>query len=102
MIFSNIWETEMLYLEQRYLMFRWLGHKWLLLSCSWLSFTKGLYGVYLQGPNCSHTCHRINCGLFLTGAKIQQQLAKIHNNVKKLQHQLKDVKPTPDCKKNSV
>ncbi|XP_036888231.1 coiled-coil domain-containing protein 112 isoform X1 [Sturnira hondurensis] len=29
-------------------------------------------------------------------AKIQQQLAKIHNNVKKLQHQLKDVKPTPD------
>uniref|UniRef100_A0A8C0D8B0 Coiled-coil domain containing 112 n=3 Tax=Balaenoptera musculus TaxID=9771 RepID=A0A8C0D8B0_BALMU len=28
--------------------------------------------------------------------KIQQQLAKIHNNVKKLQHQLKDVKPTPD------
>uniref|UniRef100_A0A8C2M825 Coiled-coil domain containing 112 n=1 Tax=Cricetulus griseus TaxID=10029 RepID=A0A8C2M825_CRIGR len=35
-------------------------------------------------------------GLFLTGAKIQQQLAKIHNNVKKLQHQLKDVKPTPD------
>ncbi|MEJ1281542.1 coiled-coil domain containing 112 [Cricetulus griseus] len=30
-------------------------------------------------------------------AKIQQQLAKIHNNVKKLQHQLKDVKPTPDC-----
>uniref|UniRef100_A0A8C0XI05 Coiled-coil domain-containing protein 112 n=1 Tax=Castor canadensis TaxID=51338 RepID=A0A8C0XI05_CASCN len=28
-------------------------------------------------------------------AKIQQQLAKIHNNVKKLQHQLKDVKPTP-------
>nr|XP_003404536.1 coiled-coil domain-containing protein 112 [Loxodonta africana] len=29
-------------------------------------------------------------------AKIQQQLAKIHNNVKRLQHQLKDVKPTPD------
>ncbi|XP_069348352.1 coiled-coil domain-containing protein 112 [Eulemur rufifrons] len=29
-------------------------------------------------------------------AKIQQQLAKIHNNVKKLQHQLKDVRPTPD------
>ncbi|XP_004649088.2 coiled-coil domain-containing protein 112 isoform X1 [Octodon degus] len=29
-------------------------------------------------------------------AKIQQQLAKIHNNVKKLQLQLKDVKPTPD------
>ncbi|XP_048190178.1 coiled-coil domain-containing protein 112 isoform X1 [Perognathus longimembris pacificus] len=29
-------------------------------------------------------------------AKIQQQLAKIHNNVKKLQHQLQDVKPTPD------
>ncbi|XP_048647939.1 coiled-coil domain-containing protein 112 isoform X2 [Marmota marmota marmota] len=29
-------------------------------------------------------------------AKIQQQLAKIHNNVKKLQYQLKDVKPTPD------
>lgn len=29
-------------------------------------------------------------------AKIQQQLAKIHNNVKKLQHQLKDVKPTPN------
>ncbi|KAM5298778.1 coiled-coil domain-containing protein 112 isoform 2-T2 [Ctenodactylus gundi] len=29
-------------------------------------------------------------------AKIQQQLAKIHDNVKKLQHQLKDVKPTPD------
>ncbi|XP_032191282.1 coiled-coil domain-containing protein 112 isoform X1 [Mustela erminea] len=29
-------------------------------------------------------------------AKLQQQLAKIHNNVKKLQHQLKDVKPTPD------
>ncbi|XP_051056756.1 coiled-coil domain-containing protein 112 isoform X3 [Phodopus roborovskii] len=29
-------------------------------------------------------------------AKIQQQLAKIHNNVKKLEHQLKDVKPTPD------
>ncbi|XP_014316702.1 coiled-coil domain-containing protein 112 isoform X5 [Myotis lucifugus] len=28
-------------------------------------------------------------------SKIQQQLAKIHNNVKKLQHQLKDVKPTP-------
>uniref|UniRef100_A0A673SQS6 Coiled-coil domain containing 112 n=1 Tax=Suricata suricatta TaxID=37032 RepID=A0A673SQS6_SURSU len=28
--------------------------------------------------------------------KIQQQLAKIHNNVKKLQHQLRDVKPTPD------
>ncbi|KAM6224301.1 coiled-coil domain-containing protein 112 [Rhynchocyon petersi] len=28
--------------------------------------------------------------------KIQQQLAKIHNNVKRLQHQLKDVKPTPD------
>ena len=35
---------------------------------------------------------------FLTGAKIQQQLAKIYNNVKKLQHQLKDAKPTPDCK----
>lgn len=32
----------------------------------------------------------------LERAKIQQQLAKIHNNVKKLQHQLKDVKPTPD------
>lgn len=29
-------------------------------------------------------------------AKIQQQLAKIYNNVKKLQHQLKDAKPTPD------
>ncbi|ELK11574.1 Coiled-coil domain-containing protein 112 [Pteropus alecto] len=29
-------------------------------------------------------------------AKIQQQLAKIHNNVKKLQYQLKDVKPTLD------
>nr|XP_044989769.1 coiled-coil domain-containing protein 112 isoform X2 [Jaculus jaculus] len=29
-------------------------------------------------------------------AKIQQQLAKIHNNVKKLQHQLQDVNPTPD------
>ncbi|XP_054999189.1 coiled-coil domain-containing protein 112 isoform X1 [Sorex araneus] len=29
-------------------------------------------------------------------ARIQQQLAKIHNNVKKLQHQLRDVKPTPD------
>ncbi|XP_008142684.2 coiled-coil domain-containing protein 112 isoform X1 [Eptesicus fuscus] len=28
-------------------------------------------------------------------SKIQQQLAKIHNNVKKLQYQLKDVKPTP-------
>ncbi|XP_058133207.1 coiled-coil domain-containing protein 112 isoform X2 [Dasypus novemcinctus] len=28
--------------------------------------------------------------------KIQQQLAKIHNNVKRLQHQLQDVKPTPD------
>ncbi|XP_006886737.1 PREDICTED: coiled-coil domain-containing protein 112-like [Elephantulus edwardii] len=28
--------------------------------------------------------------------KIQQQLAKIHNNVKRLQQQLKDVKPTPD------
>ncbi|XP_015413938.1 PREDICTED: coiled-coil domain-containing protein 112 isoform X3 [Myotis davidii] len=28
-------------------------------------------------------------------SKIQTQLAKIHNNVKKLQHQLKDVKPTP-------
>ncbi|XP_040829152.1 coiled-coil domain-containing protein 112 isoform X3 [Ochotona curzoniae] len=28
--------------------------------------------------------------------KIQQQLAKIYNNVKKLQHQLKNVKPTPD------
>uniref|UniRef100_A0A8C0HJ52 Coiled-coil domain containing 112 n=1 Tax=Chelonoidis abingdonii TaxID=106734 RepID=A0A8C0HJ52_CHEAB len=29
-------------------------------------------------------------------AKIQQQLAKIHNNVKRLQRQLKDVKPTPE------
>nr|CAI9711130.1 unnamed protein product [Rangifer tarandus platyrhynchus] len=29
-------------------------------------------------------------------AKIQQQLAKIYSNVKKLQHQLKDAKPTPD------
>ncbi|XP_054843527.1 coiled-coil domain-containing protein 112 [Eublepharis macularius] len=28
--------------------------------------------------------------------KIQQQLAKIHNNVKGLQRQLKDVKPTPE------
>uniref|UniRef100_A0A8C8R667 Coiled-coil domain containing 112 n=1 Tax=Pelusios castaneus TaxID=367368 RepID=A0A8C8R667_9SAUR len=29
-------------------------------------------------------------------AKIQQTLAKIHNNVKRLQRQLKDVKPTPE------
>ncbi|XP_074851308.1 coiled-coil domain-containing protein 112 isoform X2 [Carettochelys insculpta] len=29
-------------------------------------------------------------------AKLQQQLAKIHNNVKRLQQQLKDVKPTPE------
>ncbi|KAM9138601.1 coiled-coil domain-containing protein 112 isoform 4-T4 [Pangshura tecta] len=29
-------------------------------------------------------------------AKIQQQLAKIHNNVKRVQRQLKDVKPTPE------
>lgn len=41
-------------------------------------------------------------GFFLTGAKIQQQLAKIQNNVKKLQQQLRDVKPTPDCKQSSA
>uniref|UniRef100_A0A8C8Z582 Coiled-coil domain containing 112 n=1 Tax=Prolemur simus TaxID=1328070 RepID=A0A8C8Z582_PROSS len=29
-------------------------------------------------------------------AKIQQQLSKIHNNVKKFQRQLKDMRPTPD------
>uniref|UniRef100_A0A8D2CSF1 Coiled-coil domain containing 112 n=1 Tax=Sciurus vulgaris TaxID=55149 RepID=A0A8D2CSF1_SCIVU len=38
----------------------------------------------------------ITAGKQKVRAKIQQQLAKIHNNVKKLQYQLKDVKPTPD------
>lgn len=92
--------TQVYSVEQRHLMSRWFLHKWLLFG--WLSFTKGLYGFICRSLIVATLITELKYELFLKGAKIQQQLAKIHNNVKKLQHQLKDVKPTPDCKKSSI
>ncbi|NXR28148.1 CC112 protein, partial [Cinclus mexicanus] len=40
--------------------------------------------------------HSMTVSRKMEKAKILQQLSKIQNNVKRLQHQLKDVKPTPE------
>lgn len=48
--------------------------------------------------NAKETVRTIITLFCLTEAKILQQLSKIKNNVKRLHQQLKDVKPTPECK----
>uniref|UniRef100_A0A674GES4 Coiled-coil domain containing 112 n=1 Tax=Taeniopygia guttata TaxID=59729 RepID=A0A674GES4_TAEGU len=42
--------------------------------------------------------HSMTVSRKMEKAEILQQLSKIQNNVKRLQQQLKDVKPTPECK----
>lgn len=71
--------------------------------CSCLDEIHSLFWTLHCSCYCIEFKHKETVGtmstLFcLTEAKILQQLSKIQNNVKRLQQQLKDVKPTPECK----